>query len=526
MRSITGRFAAGTRHLSPLGRAMLVAACVNIAATASPLPAQGRTVGRGPWPAGSVESCSDLSGDAAALLDRAWRAAGAERVLQSHAVVHWTISDIAQQNYQSDRPYPPFFSYEAGRELWFDPATGVERSSTRLAGLMVPERPPMTALATEQAAFMVRDTLVQPLPALYSSSVASRPFDVWAVLYDWRAAKDAKVVARCLYRDAPRTVAERRGVFGAERLYFDPQSGLPVKLDREEPDYLWGQLHVEYQYQTWVYGDGVLRPGAMFRLVDGALATERIERSFSLTPSDSAPSLNVPDTEPMKVAVPVFLQGTPPDTARFGSRAYLLANRGYREGIVLLGDTVYVLDATQGEDRARADSAWIARLYPHHEAIAVIVTDLAWPHIAGVRFWVARGATIISHANSRAMLERVVARRWTLAPDLLERTRARNGSVPLHFVAVRDSLSLAGGGLRLYAIDGVASEGALMAWIPDDGVLWAGDYIQRVDVPSLYASEVVRAARRVGITPRTVAAQHQEPVAWSVVTALDAKVPR
>ena len=32
------------------------------------------------------------------------------------------------------------------------------------------------------------DTLVQPLPALYGSSVGSRPFDVWAVLHDWRAA--------------------------------------------------------------------------------------------------------------------------------------------------------------------------------------------------------------------------------------------------------------------------------------------------------------------------------------------------
>jgi hypothetical protein len=90
---------------------------------------------------------------------------------------------------------------------------------------------------------------------------------------------------------------------------------------------------------------------------------------------------------------------------------------------------------------------------------------------------------------------------------------------------VRDSLALAGGALHLYAIDGVASEGALMAWVPEDGVLWAGDYVQQVDEPSLYASEVVRAARRVGIRPRTVVAQHQEPVEWSVVEALDAKVP-
>lgn len=504
---------------------IVVAASTSLAlALVAPLRAQGPSVARGPWPAASTESCSALSGDAAALVNRAWRAVGIDGA--SGSVAHWTVSDIAQQNYQSDRPYPPFFSYEVKRELWLEPATGVVRSSLQLAGLMVPERPAMTTLATEHAAFMVQDTLVRPLPALYGSSVGARALNVWAVLHDWRAADDVKVVASCTYRDAPRTVLERRGTYGTERLYIDPESGLPVKLDRAEPDYLWGQLHVEYQYQTWVYGDGVLRPGAVFRLVDGALATERIERSFALLPADSAPALDVPAVDPMAVTVSAFLQPTPLDTARAGAHTMLLANRGYREGVVMLGDTVYLLDATQGEERSRADSAWIARLYPRHEAIVVVVTDLAWPHIAGVRFWVARGATIVSHANSRAMLQRVIDRRWTREPDLLEKTRRERGSVPFRFVAVRDSLALAGGALRLYAIDGVASEGALMAWIPKDGVLWAGDYVQRVDKPSVYASEVVRAAHRVGIEPRTVVAQHQEPVKWSVVEALDAKVPR
>ena len=239
----------------------------------------------------------------------------------SHSVARWTVTDIAQQNFQSDRPYPPFFSYEMKRELWLRPTMGVERSSVQMAGLMVPEQPPMTMLSTEYAAFMAQDTLVQPLPALYGSSVGTRALDVWAVLHDWRAARDAKVVSRCVYRDAPRTVIERRGVYGPERLYIDPESGLPVKLDREEPDYLWGQLHVEYQYQTWVYGDGVLRPGAVFRLVDGALATERVERSFGLVPADSAPSLEVPAADRMEISLPGFLQPTPPDTVR-----------GWREG--------------------------------------------------------------------------------------------------------------------------------------------------------------------------------------------------
>ena len=506
-------------------RAASLAVVVAIALVA-PLRAQSAASapGPGPWPAPGTERCTASSGDAAALLDRAWRAAGLER--PGHEVASLSVTDVSQQNFMSDRPYPPFFSFATERKLWFDPATGVERTSTVMAGLMIPEQPPLQMLATEHATFLARDTAVQPQPAMYAQSVAARPLNAWAVLHDWRAAGDVRVVASCVYRDYPRVVLERAGVFGVERLYLDPESGLPVKLDREEPDYLWGQLHVEYQYQTWLYGDGALRPGAAFRLVDGALQTERIERRFSVVPADSAPPFEVPEAAPMRVILPRFLQPIRPDTARAGEHVMLLSNPGYREGVVMVRDTIYLLDATQGDGRAREDSAWIARLYPRHRAVVVVVTDLAWPHIAGVRYWVARGATIVSHETSRPMLERVVARRWTREPDLLERTRAKNGSVKLRFVPVRDSLALAGGAIRLYPINGVASEGALMAWVPGDEVLWASDYVQGVDAPALYTAEVARAAERVGIHPRTVVAQHQPPVDWGVVQALAAKVPR
>lgn len=505
------------------GRASAIAFAASLS-LASPLCAQAAPGAPGPWPAPSGEQCTASTGDATEPLGRAWRAAGLDRL--SRAVAHITVTDVSQQNFMSDRPYPPFFSFESEREIWFDPSTGAERTSLGMAGLMIPERPPMTLLTTEHATFLVRDTVTQPLPALHAQTVTTRPLDVWTVLHDWRASDDVKLVASCVYREHRRLVLQRAGTFGPERLYLDPKSGLPVKLDREEPHYLWGQLHVEYQYQTWLYGDGALRPGAVFRLVDGALETERIERHFAVVPADSAPSFQRPPAAPMKVALAAFLQPTPPDTSRAGDQVMLLSNRGYREGLIMVRDTVYLLDATQGEERAREDSSWIARLYPRHRAVVVVVTDLAWPHIAGVRYWVARGATIVSHETSRAMLERVVARRWTREPDLLEAARKGGRSIHFSFVPVGDSLSLAGGAVRLYPINGVASEGALMAWMPGASVLWASDYVQGVDEPALYTAEVVRAAERVGIRPRTVTAQHQPPVGWSVVEALAAKVPR
>jgi hypothetical protein len=47
--------------------------------------------------------------------------------------------------------------------------------------------------------------------------------------------------------------------------------------------------------------------------------------------------------------------------------------------------------------------------------------------------------------------------------------------------------------------------------------LWASDYIQTLDTPSLYATDVQRAAARSGIEPELTAAEHLPLSEWSKV---------
>ncbi|MEP6733092.1 MAG: hypothetical protein ABJE10_20790 [bacterium] len=476
-----------------------------------------------PLDAQAPERCTSATGDATGALTRAWHAAGLDQI--GNRIVHSTSTDVVQMDFQSDRPYPPYFSMMMQRERWVDLSSRVERAATRQAGLGIQvglgvgSPPAITQLSNDVTAFFLRDTVVLPVPGLLTGSLASRAMDAWATLADWRAAHDVRVVARCIYREYPRLVLERLGVYGKERLYLDEKTSLPVKLDREEPHYLWGQVRNEFTYQTWIAAGKTIRPGAVHHLVDGVVLTERVDGALDLVSADSAPSLKIPTVAAMKPELALFLQAVPVDTERVGSDLMLLRNRGYRQGVVMLRDTVYLLDATQSDARARLDSAWIDRLYPKHRAVVVVVTDLAWPHIAGMRFWVARGATIVSHASSRPFIEQVVARRWTREPDALEQARAKS-AVRLKFVGVKDSLSLAGGALHLFPIDGIASEGALMAWLPGDRSLWASDYIQTSAAPALYTSEVAAAAKRAGIAPLRVAAEHLAPTDWSKILTL------
>lgn len=459
--------------------------------------------------------CTPAAGDAHSILESAAVTTGLRTT--RGRVLHVQGFDIVSQDYQSDRMYPPFLSSVGAFDSWFSPETGVERTSTQTA-IAGNRFPGTTSLGSSTASYVVRDTALIPGEHLHASLYVMRPLNVWAMLDDWLASPNVRVVERCEYRDYPRLVLSRAGPRGEERLFINERHSIPVKLDRIETHYLWGPVHVEFIYSTWQRFDDVLLPGVSFRMVDGRTTIERTLGSTRLMPRDSAPALAVPRRDtPMGYPLAVFLMPTEPDTVRVGPNTFLLKNAGYAETVTLDRDTVYVFDATQSEARAQKDSAWIGKLFPGRHPIIVVVTDLAWPHVAGVRYWVAQGATIVSHPAARSFLESVVARRWTASPDLLERRRTRSH---LRFVGVSDTLALADGDILLFAIDGRTSEVALAAYLRPDRFLWASDYIQTLEQPTAYLDDVWQAVGRVRIAPARVAAEHLTLSPWEAVDRL------
>lgn len=459
------------------------------------------------------KSVKATSTDPQSLINRAIEAVGINRAQDK--VLHYNTMEGAEQNYQSDRTYPPFFSAMFSRELWFDPSTIAERSAS--TGVFPGGGPGQarSMLTGSSATYAVRDTNLTPVPEIFAPM---RKLNAWAVLLEWKQAHDARVDKPQYYRDYWRDVLVRKTQNGEERLFLDQKTGYPIKLDYEEKHYLWGQVHVEFIYSTWIEAGNAYIPSASFRVVDGATEVTRTLGTVELIEKTKAPSLALPATnKPQVNQTPLFLQPLPPDTVGVGKSTFLLRNPGYTEAVALINDTVYVFDATQAEERSKQDEGWIKKLFPGNHPVVLVVTDLAWPHIAGVRYWVAQGATVISHRISEAFLKKVTGRKWTLAPDLLEQ---RRGKVKLKFKGVNTALRLAGGKIQLYAIDGVGSEGALMAYLPDDGFLWASDYIQRLDQPAKYTTEVWQATKRVGITPQRVAAQHLRLTPWSTIESL------
>jgi hypothetical protein len=483
-----------------------------LVSAAMPLSAQQTWPGR----AGvQNEACTTATGEGAELLARGIATAGVSAI---QGAFRFSGTETSVQAFQSDRMYPPFIAATNAAEFTFDPATGAERART----LTPAGQPGRDLIRTQHALLALRDTLIFPAPNAFRFFETQRALNPLAVMVDWQTSGTVKVVARCIFRDFPRVVLSR-GTAG-ERLYLEARTGLPSKYERQEPHFLWGQVHVEYVYATWWQAGPAMLPIVAVRYVDGV---EEFRRDVSLPQGSEPIGKSVALTDAFPRALPSPLPdhtGTPDgsqtpqpvDTVRVADNTWLLKTPAYTHAATMVRDTVYLFDATTAEWRSRADSVWLSKLFPGSRATVLVVTDLAWPHIAGVRFWVARGATVVTHRLSRDFLQRVVARPFTLNPDQLEQGRK---TVRPRWVFVDSTATLAGGAIRLSGIDGPSSEGALMAFLPSGGFLWAGDYIQDPDSPSTYAREVMAAARRAGFAPTRVAAQHLRLTAWDKVTA-------
>lgn len=460
----------------------------------------------------SMEQKDPQGTSAEALLQRAWEVMGGAQI--HSMLVHYHASVSLSQNYQSDRMYPPFLDFFQQQESWFSPQTAVERTTAQSS---YPLAKPQTSVLLTDAnrAFSVRDNELHASPRY---AMKPRCLNPWLVIADWLKAGGARAGGTEVYRDFPRTVLVRQTAEGEQRLFLDPKTGFPVKLDFFEKHYLWGQRHLEYVYTTWVSSGGVALPGATYLLANGAEEISQTIGEVELAPQDGAPSLALP-SEPNRSedTLPRFLQPLPLTVTEVGPATFILTNPGYRETVTKIRDDVFLLDATQGEQRAREDAEMIEKLFPGKHKITLVVTDLAWPHVAGLRYWVASGATIVAHKTARNFLQSVIDRKWTLAPDFLEQHRK---SARFNFIPVENRYELAAGALTLHPIGGIGSEGALMAFIRSDHFLWASDFIQTVDEPSEYASEVWKAVHRDGLRPERTAAEHLDLTPWSQIEEL------
>jgi hypothetical protein len=155
------------------------------------------------------------------------------------------------------------------------------------------------------------------------------------------------------------------------------------------------------------------------------------------------------------------------------------------------------------------------RRWPGVPVKAVISTSDSWPHLAGVREYVARGIPVYAVDLNIPILTRLVSAQRTSLPDALQ----KNSKKPdFHSVSSKTLLGTGPNRIEIYPLRGETSERQMMVYFPEHKLLYGSDPFQQDEHGYFYPQtvwELVHAVEREKLTVDKFFMMHIGPTPWS-----------
>ena len=156
--------------------------------------------------------------------------------------------------------------------------------------------------------------------------------------------------------------------------------------------------------------------------------------------------------------------------------------------------------------------------FPGLKIKSVVTTSDAWPHIGGLREYVARGIPIYALDLNRPILGRLFAAPRSLHPDALQlHPRAAN----VVYVTEKMPLGTGSNAIQLIPMRTVTGERQMAVYLPGQKLLYSSDAFQRGRSGEFFLpqtlSEIVDVATREKLEIVTDVGMHIGPTPWKEV---------
>ena len=247
------------------------------------------------------------------------------------------------------------------------------------------------------------------------------------------------------------------------------------------PNAVFGDMVHEHRYTDYQNYDGVMFPSLLHshrgdpRLNPGHNWIEvRVDR-LTLNPPDAA--ITVPDNirtavEPAAVTI---------ESQQLAEGVWRIAGQGHHSFAVEFSDFIAVVEAPQDELRSLGVIREIERLIPNKPIQYVVNTHYHFDHSGGLRTYVARGTTVVTHAGNLDFYQNVFfyPSPRTLEPDLLSTLYPwfRGNRIPtMEGVTRKYVISDGRRTLDVYALQGINHDGnMIVAYLPTEKILINAD---------------------------------------------------
>jgi glyoxylase-like metal-dependent hydrolase (beta-lactamase superfamily II) len=427
--------------------------------------------------AANTETRAELSqAEARAVLDRAVEANGGAEALRSIEVVRLRLEGQTFPRLQMTTPAPPFEGGTFDETLLIDLEKNRMRLDQKARGFGFDADNTITIVDGTGSAFDNRARTVTPIPAEQATQQQFIQYHRRLPSLLLRSALDRTNSLRYLGKDQfdgrPHDVVtfvmpDTQQV----ALYVDAASGLVSKYELLFVDSLEGVEASEIIFGDYRKAGNYQVPQRWTNRQLGEDQTRyTVEAEFNPAVTDASFRVSAPGYAEVK-PVPTNLEEK---VDRLASGVYVIQNvAGQNQNTMAVGfdDYVVAVEAPGSSDGADAVIERIHELFPGKPIRYVAMTHHHGDHIGGMRSFIAEGATVITTAANRPVIEAMAASKQG---DRLGRSPRK----PEFLLLENGRRVLEDGSRRLELIDigpNPHAKEMVIAWLPQEKVVFQGD---------------------------------------------------
>jgi hypothetical protein len=364
--------------------------------------------------------------------------------------------------------------------------------------------------------------------ALVQDAVEWNAMNPLRVLITAQAAGALRLAPDVAFQGVPHRVVTFEWHGHPASLLIDARTRLPSAVtwvSSRERDLFWnawGDVTTRIRFNNWNLRPNGIRVPMQWVVERNGLPERSMElTSLVVDPPAESRKWEVPEDVSRQIAampariadLPLGLPNDPPRKIAPG-----VVRIPGRWGVTLIrqADGLVVIEAPISPAYSERVIAEAARWFPDQPVKAVVTTSDAWPHIAGLRAYAARGIPIYVLDLNQPLVERLLSARFSIQPDALA---LRPVAPALHPVSGRLRLGTGDNAIDLIPLRTPVGERQMLAVLPRHHVAYTSDLVQPATDGGWYApqmlSELEEAFSRERLDVRVCFGMHYAPEAWS-----------
>ena len=319
------------------------------------------------------------------------------------------------------------------------------------------------------------------------------------------------------------------------RLYLNGHTSLPEVVEWTAPRpydvfwSVWGDVTTRISYGMWSLEPGGLRYPRQWTIERNGLPESDVTvTSVTVNPPLDAAEVAIPAEARTEILahrrtiadLPLGIPGQPATEVDPG---VLHVPGSWNVNLIRQSDGIVVVEGPLSSDYSIKVMDEARRRYPHLPIKAVITTSDSWPHIGGLREYVARGIPIYAVDLDRPVLTRLFNAPHTFIPDDLQRHRR---PPRWHLVTTRTTLGDGVNRLELIPYRTETGERQMMVYLPHYRLLYSSDLFAPDEKDTWFTPEYLlelrTAVTREHLDVDTIFGMHYDPTPYrTAMGALD-----